>query len=327
VEVPSWQTSHVTGIVFPEEVTQGCYRDAWLFVVEARKNQKKTWSYFARADRAGRVDLASRIPELAPLSTKVIAVFGLGGIGAPSVMHFAQAMTGELRLVDHDRADPATAVRWPLGFPAAGWQKTDALLRHLRQHPPFTHVAVWPHRVGQVRVPEMPPSPSDSEVLGGILEGADLVFDATAEIGIHQILSEAAARRGIPFLYAHTTLGGWGGLVAAVRPGRTEGCWLCLQHALADGTLPLPASDPNGTIQPVGCADPTFTGSGFDVTTVALEAVRTASGIVCAGIQWGYPDADWDVAILSLRDDQGQRIPPCWRTFPLRRHPACPACS
>lgn len=317
----------VTGIVFPEEFQQGRYGDGWLFVIRWRRGRNKRPSgCFVRADRAGRVDLASRVPELARLSSKTVAVFGAGGIGAPAVIELARAQTGELRLVDHDRFDPATAVRWPLGLAVANQPKVEALRNHLRLHYPYTNVRTWVHRLGQVRDPGLPML-SDMRVLDEVLDGSDLIFDATAEIGIHNILSDAARERSMPYVYAHTTLGAWGGLVARVVPGRTEGCWLCLQYALHDGTIPEPASNPHGTVQPAGCADPTFTGAGFDVATVSLEAVRTMCGILCEGMPDGYPDADWDVATLSLRDKHGRRAPATWRTFGLARHQACPRCS
>src|SRR5204863_229389 len=76
----------------------------------------------------------------------------------------------------------------------------------------------------------------DRLVLDEVLDGADLVVDATAEWGVHHALADLARERGLPYLCAFATPGYWGGLVARIRPGRTAGCWICLQRALEDGT-------------------------------------------------------------------------------------------
>lgn len=98
---------------------------------------------------------------------------------------------------------------------------------------------------------------------------------------------------------------------------------MCLQHATTDGTVPSPPSDPSGDVQPRGCADPTFTGAGFDVAEVALNGVRLAVSALVGGLYGGYPEADWDVAIISFRDESGREIMPQWQTFKLHRHPLC----
>ncbi len=41
---------------------------------------------------------------------------------------------------------------------------------------------------------------------------------------------------------------------------------------------------------PRGCADPTFTGAGFDVATIALQGVRLVVGTLAGSIPGGYPD-------------------------------------
>ena len=91
------------------------------------------------------------------------------------------------------------------------------------------------------------------------------------------------------------------------------------------GGIPPPPADPAGDLQPPGCAEPTFTGSGFDAQEVSLETIRTVVGILSD--QDGYPDGGWDMATLELRDAQGRRIPPCWeaRKIPVRSDCRCAA--
>jgi hypothetical protein len=183
-------------------------------------------------------------------------------------------------------------------------------------HYPYVRVRARHRRLGLVG----PQSPSDLEVRDELLDGVDLVYDAAAEVGIQHLLADLASERGIPYICVSSTPGAWGGLLIRVRPKEAEGCWVCSQLALGDRTIPPPPADPQGGVQPAGCADPTFTGAGFDLVQVATAGVRLAVGTVSAG---AYPDVDWDVAVMSFRDAAGRVIAPRWETLPLARHPSC----
>jgi hypothetical protein len=99
-------------------------------------------------------------------------------------------------------------------------------------------------------------------------------------------------------------------------------CWMCMRHALyGSHKIELPPADPVGDLQPPGCAEPTFTGSGFDAQEISLEAVRTVAGIL--GRPGGYPDGGWNLATLELRDEDGGRIPPRWTSLEIPCRPEC----
>jgi hypothetical protein len=167
-------------------------------------------------------------------------------------------------------------------------------------------VSEYYHRIGNIS----DSGESEIEVLDKLLESVDLIYDASAEVGVHHLLSALAAERRKPYLLAWATPGAWGGLVARIVPGKTEGCWNCLQWARADGTISNPPADPAGDVQPTGCADPTFTGTSFDLQQVALGAIRLAVATLTSGEAKAYPDFDWDVAVISLRAPDGQVIAP-----------------
>jgi molybdopterin/thiamine biosynthesis adenylyltransferase len=224
-----------------------------------------------------------------------------------------------LRIVDHDIVDPGTIIRWPLGISVAGLLKTETIKNLISDHYPYTQVVAITHRVGALRGN----GTTDLKILDELVDGADLVYDATAEVGIQHLLSDLARQRRLPYLCVSTTAGAWGGLVVRIRPGRTEGCWLCLQHALMDESIPSPPADPTGQTQPAGCADPTFTGASFDVGQIALAGIRLAISTLLDGKSGGYPNVDWDVAVISLRTSGGEIIAPQFDTFKLNRHPSC----
>lgn len=325
---PWWRTMKdgridVIGILFPEEVRWRETGDGWVFLVRLQLRSKKGYKgerrYFARAGRGGLADLSARVPELAALSAQKVAQIGLGGIGGPTAIGLARSLIGELRILDYDYLDPGTSVRWLLGIKHAGFNKANLIENLVSHNWPYTKVKTYLHRIGAVHQG----GNTDLELLDELLDGVDLIVDTTTEVGMHHLLSDLAAERRTPYLLTYTTPGAWGGLIARIVPGKTEGCWKCLQYARNDKAIPDPPSSPNGEVQPTGCADPTFTGTGFDVEQVAIGTVRLAVATLTAKQSGGYPNFDWDVAVIALRDPDGRPIAPSWQTFNLAKHPSC----
>jgi len=92
---------------------------------------------------------------------------------------------------------------------------------------------------------------------------------------------------------------------------------------MTEGLVPTPLHDPRATLQPVGCANPTFTGAGVDVQIISLMAARTAIATLCVGVENGYPNVDWNVAIVRLRSPEGRLIAPQWEVMTIGRQPNC----
>lgn len=325
---PVWQ-SHlgfkidVVGVVFQEEVTQGEHADAWLFAVRFEKPNAGPGSYVTHGQRLTEEDLLARIPALAGLRGKTAAVAGLGALGAPIVIELAKAQVGRLRVLDHDRVEVGTTVRWPIGLPAVGHDKVPFLSEHVGRNFPFTEVVPIPLRIGQAEPPTGRP---EMELLDALLTGADLLIDATAEIGIQHLLSNLAGTRGMKQLYVWGTEGGFGGVVARVSPGET-GCWMCLQYRFEDGSIPLPPLEATGTVQPRGCATRTFTGTGFDMLPLVAQAVRVAVQTLLHDEPDGYPENGHDVFVVSIRTEAGSLPAPRWESFQLDPHPSCSECK
>lgn len=305
----------IIALVVPEEhawrETNGT---GWLFIV----NEKNSPSYFARPMRAGAADLRARAPELHGLATKTIAHFGLGCIGAVSAVEFAKAGVGALRLLDHDVIDAGTVLRWYLGLPVAGHRKTDVMTHFINNNYPLTAVTGYPARLGSTA--------GERVILEQMMEGASLVYDAAAESGVSYFLADLARHHGIPYVGVSATQGGWGGIVTRLRGEGTTGCGYCLERAKTDGIVPVPPADPNGEVQPAGCDDPTFTGAGFDLATIALTGVRTAVSTLLEG-EAGYPAAASDITVIALRDADGRLIQPQFTGVNLPPYPDCPACA
>ena len=317
----------VVGVLFPEEAAWREIGDGWVFVVRVKDDREgkssKVQTYLARAGRAGKEDLLGRVPELRTLSERTIAVAGIGGIGGPSALEFAKAHVKQLNLMDFDVVDPGTAVRWPLGFSASGVSKTEALREFIEKNYPYCSVKVFRNRIG-VAPPERPGG--DLQAIESLLSGVDLFYDATAETGLQYLLSELAAERRIPYICVSTNEGAWGGLVARILPGKT-GCWRCLQAQIDAHSIEIAPYNPQGSVQPIGCGDPTFTGAGFDVMQIALAGVRLATSTLCADQSEGYPSSDWDVEVISFRDSSGKLIAPKSNVTSLHRTETCSCAS
>jgi len=128
------------------------------------------------------------------------------------------------------------------------------------------------------------------------------------------------------YVWATGTQGSWGGIVGRVIPGVTEGAWIdfSLQYAADEkADVPLsekavPPGEEGSDIQPVGCFDKTFTGTGFDMDHVSLMATRVTIATLLRGETGGYPDFDWDIGILHLWDEMtSMPIAPKWMTRKL----------
>ncbi len=314
----------VLGVVFPEEVSEGTYADGWVFRVQTFDGRMPAKPYLARAARAGRDDLRARTPETRFLQDKTVLVVGLGGVGAPATLELARAGVGTLRLLDHDIVEAGPVVRWPLGLEAVGRRKVDAIHEWITRNLPYTTVETCDIRLGATRAPG--PGVTERDVIEQFLTGADLLLDMTAEYGIHVYLADLAREYGIPYVEASTRAGAWSGIVARVLPGEDRPCWICYSSLLRDleasGRGPL--IDDSGVTQPHGCADPTFTGVGFDVGSLGLEAARHVTSTLGIGIPGAYPDAGWDLVIVNRRGADGTAKPPDYTVFNLAFAADCP---
>ena len=323
-------TVEVYGVVFPEEVAWRRHSDGWLFIVrvqpskQPKQRRPPAQFYFARAGRGGPEDLGQRIPLLGSLKEKTVAVMGLGGLGGPSALEFARSQVGHLRLCDQDFVDPGATVRWPLGIAASGVAKA-RLASFIEQQWPFVSVEGFRHRLGDF--PRGPTDRRDIDFVDSFLEDADLIYDASADVGVQYFLSQQARERGIGYVGVDATVGGWGGKIVRVSPGLTKGCWLCSRAMFYAQDMDLPPADPDGDFQATGCADVTFTGSSYELLPLVAEGLRVAVGTLCAAETGSYPNPEWDVGVLHLRSESGKPIPPRWDARALDVHPDCPDCG
>ena len=272
---------------------------------------------------AGAADVRSRAPATAGLADRGVLLVGVGALGGTVARELARAGIGLLDLLDGDVCDPATSCRQHAPAYLAGFTKISVLAHQLAETNPHTQVRAHCATLGVVQLtPDNEPDPHHQ--VAGLVGQADLVIDAAANPAVSRYLAALAVARHTPFLHVSATAGGYGGVVAAFPPTPESGCWWCMLHHRHHGTLPFPPEAPpeTGTVVPLGCAEPTFTGTSADLTTVATHAARVAIDRLT------HPSEEQamrgDLYVAALRDHHDRPIPARWRTRRIPVHPDCP---
>lgn len=309
----------IAAAVFAEEVRQGEYEDTWLFVAQVRTEAGVSDPYIVRGERLSRADLEARLPERVRLGERCVALAGLGALGGEIAVELAKAGIGRLRGLDFDSVEAGTTVRWLAGLTTVGRLKTGYLRERIAVDYPYTVFEPALMQIGGSAGGGWE-GQSELDVLHDFLTGADLLIDATAEIGVQQALAAAAVEHGLPALFVSATEGARGGLVSRIDPVE-GGCWMCLQLSLNTGEIPLPAHAEPLTIQPRGCSDLTYSGAGFDLLPISAQAVRVAA----ASLSPTVASRGSIVFVCSLAED-GLSAPQ-WSVHRLARRPDCPICA
>jgi molybdopterin/thiamine biosynthesis adenylyltransferase len=319
----------VTGIVFPEESEYRSPKNGtgWLFLAKRHTLENgrsvAVETKLILGERAGKDDIFSRLPVAKSLLPKKAVVIGCGAIGSFVGLELARAGVGEVAFVDFDRVQPGNSLRWPLGRSAWGRNKANALAAFVTENYPWTKAMVGQIRLGATVInAEGIPHDSDHPLgpLFDQLKAADVVIDTSASSEVQLAISQYCRLFRVPYVMGYATLGVAGGLVARFL-ANSEGCFVCLNEHWSDKQhIPEPRVDDAGIVTPVGCNAPTFTGGGFDLQEISLEVVRTAVGLLSDG---SYDPGDWEVAVLTLRDDRGARRLPHWEGYSCPPHSRC----
>ena len=323
----------VLGLLVPSETRYRTPGEEWLFVVRHRpgppaaptdesptpRRRRRRYELY-RSAAAGPADVTARTPAAAALRKTRVLITGIGAIGGTVATELARAGVGRLDLVDGDSVDPATACRQAAPACFAGFSKVSALRALLHENNPYVEIRAHTVTLGAVQITgDGQPDPHAGIV--HLIRHSDLVIDTAADPSVSRYLAALCAAQARPFLHASATAGAHGGIVALI-PSHEAGCWWCLLHHRHDQTLPFPpaASAEAGTVVPIGCIAPTFTGTGADLDTIASHAARTA----IAHLTGSHTGRGSVLYVAALRDQHGRSVPVLWRTRRIRRHPACP---
>ena len=216
---------------------------------------------------------------------KTVEVWGCGALGGTIAEHLCRAEVGRLVLRDNSRVAPGVLARQNFEDEDIGEGKAAALEARLKRiRPDLDVVSEW------TDLAVSPGADTDWS------NGADVVFEVTASPAVSKRLEMLRARRRTAASLVGMMIGheARNGLVVTARPEATGGTADAVRKArLAAARKPnlgqyaeeLWPEDPRTDLffpEP-GCSDPTFTGSGAEVTSLASTMFLTATDQLAGG--------------------------------------------
>jgi len=217
------------------------------------------------------------------LSRSRVLIAGLGGLGSLASLYLAAAGVGTLRLADRDRVSLSDLNRQILYMHAdIGRIKTEAATERL--------LALN----GSCRID--PVCGDICESGQRLVEGCDVVIDATDNLAARRAINRSAVNLGVPMVYGG--INGFSGSVAVILPGKSA-CLECLFPDRGSDLSPRTI----GAIGPV----------------VGMVASMQCSEALKLLLKTGQPLAD---RMLHIQADRGE-----WKSIRTRRNPNCPVCG
>lgn len=213
-----------------------------------------------------------------------VLVAGIGGVGGAAATYLAAAGVGRMTLVHPGALEVPDLNRQTLMRPEwVGRSRAACAASTLGAH--YPDVAV--------RALDLPVT---EDVVGPLVEEADVVVDARHNFPERYLLNAVCLRAGRPLVAA--AMRGADGVVLTVRPGRTA-CWSCV----------FPEGDPDW--DPLGF--PVLGAvAGVVGALAATEAVKVLTG-------WGHPLED---RLLAL-----DLVETTTRSLRVERRTGCAACG
>jgi sulfur-carrier protein adenylyltransferase/sulfurtransferase len=146
------------------------------------------------------------------LSAATVAVVGAGGLGVPAASYLAAAGVGTLVVIDHDRVELSNLHRQPMyTVDDVGRLKVEAVATHLAQLNPSIITRPVAERL-------------DAEQALTLLDGADVVIDATDRFDARYAISDAAHALGVPVVTGAVYR--WEGQLTVLAPDGP--CYRCI---------------------------------------------------------------------------------------------------
>ena len=213
-----------------------------------------------------------------------VALTGLGGLGSPAALYLAAAGVGRLTLIDPDEVCLSNLQRQILhATDAAGTAKTASAARRLYALNPSVHINTVHRRL----------TPDNAVSL---LEGCDLVLDASDNYAARFAMADAACALRLPLV--HGAVKGFIGQVAVFAPHQGTACYRCL----------FPADTPMQEKDTASAAGILGAHAGIIGCIQAMETLKYLAGIPSPLVG----------AMLSA-DTRRMRF----TTIPLAANPAC----
>lgn len=224
----------------------------------------------------------------AGLAEASVLVVGAGGLGSPVVMYLTGAGVGTLGIVDDDRVDRTNLHRQVLhGEDDVGRPKVQSATEWVEEHNPDVEVKAYELTL-------------DTDSVGDILPGYDLVVDATDRFESRFLINDACTAEGIPFV--HGAVYRFEGQVIGFDPASEGPCYRCL----------FPEAPPPGTVPDCATAGVLGPVPGIIGSMQASEAIKITSGVF-----------EGRFGRLLIIDTVGLSVD----TIDVKADPTCPVCG
>lgn len=202
------------------------------------------------------------------LEGKKIALFGVGALGGTVATLLAKAGISELRLVDSDRIRPTNAIRHEVGIAWVGMKKTHAVKSRVHQHNPDCTVTLFEETWLE-------------EELRKIIDDADLIIDATANIPFSLWLNQFAVAEKKSILFAAAYRRAAIGRLILHRAGEKLhdpclACYLLAEKHWNEAQYPIIPPDSSAFFDEEGCASVTEEADAINLGSIANLTAKKA---------------------------------------------------
>lgn len=197
------------------------------------------------------------------LTSKRVALFGVGALGSSIALLLAKAGVRELRLIDSDYVMPGNAMRHICGLNRIGLSKTTAVKLSIQGHNPDCHIQCYEATWVQ-------------EKLSFYIRDCDLVINATGNINFSLYLNKICVEFNQPILFVATyRRARVGRVISRLEKGAPcLSCYLDHQRDWPDNMYPtIPANSDESFIED-GCGSVTEEAVALDIEAVANFGTR-----------------------------------------------------
>ena len=245
-----------------------------------RKELQKSRVYCLRVHSARPTDLRLRnrgVVEDA-IQQKVVALIGLGALGATVAELLTKAGVGRFLLCDSDRLSTGNVARHVGGLNEFGARKTQVVMNRLLEINPFLKF-------------------SEADVISGsavislyrlaeLMAPADITIATTADESVESIINQVAVIHRKTVIYGRALRRGSMGRVFIVRPG-TDACKECLSQYARNGQqgkeVPgdwIGVTESEDDVLLHECGRPVIAASAIDLSFVAALIARVALNVL-----------------------------------------------
>ncbi|MDI3330446.1 MAG: ThiF family adenylyltransferase [Micrococcus sp.] len=238
-------------VSFPEEHSQTTMGTGWVLLIRQLGKPKQPKSknrkghparqaltrgpsnyHLIRSGRIGPSDMKARLDTAPGLTSKRVLLIGAGAIGSVIADQLTRAGIGGLTIIDQDVLEPGNLVRHASNLSFVGAAKSHAAATLATQVNPYLEVRAHVLPVGSTVC-----GAEQRATLSDEYDQADLIIDATAEVGVQRLTASLARQVGKPWIGAWATNGAHGGAVIRVPRALTPdlGHGVCLITRLLGG--------------------------------------------------------------------------------------------